>query len=175
LYFDSNLIFQGKHTRLVDLIEILVDRDFPMVKKDEVVAKLFEEIKEIEFYKEFYFHETVLDSNGKLNFSSYKYMSEFNCKRLKDYYGVPLSNHRNPELFMELKCYYYLHEEEILSESIRIDQSRFEEQLTTELLKQSYIDIYELGNIFYLHCREEGDKTFFILNDEKLLFAFEVK
>jgi hypothetical protein len=175
LYFDSNLIFQGKHIRLVDLIEILVDRDFPMVKKDEVIAKLFEEIKEIEFYKEFYFHETVLDSNGKLNFSAYKFMNQFNCERLKDCYLVPLSNHRNPELFAELKCHYYLHEEEILSESIRIGQSRFEEQLTTDLLKQCYIDVYEPDNTYYLHCKEEGDKTFFILNNEKLLFAFEVK
>ncbi|HXS37478.1 MAG TPA: hypothetical protein VN721_12310 [Flavipsychrobacter sp.] len=175
LYFESNLIFQGRHARLVDIIEVLVDRDFPLMKKDEVAAKLFEEIKKIDFYKEFYFHESALDKEGKLNLSAYRYISELNLKKMKACYLVPLSNHRNPELFMELKCHYYLHEEEIISESVRIDQGRFEGQLATDVLKQAYVDIYHPANLFYLHCREGGDKTFFILNGEKLLLAFEVK
>jgi hypothetical protein len=175
LYFDSNILFRVSDTKLIDLIEQLVSHELPIQKKDAIAAELFEMIQKIEYYKQFYFDETVLDKNGRLNLSSYELMQKINAERLKDSNLLPISEYSYPELFTVFRTYFHLHKEEIMALTKQITKPAFEEQLVTALLKHHYIDAYDAGNVFYQYTGEAGDRTYFILNKHELLFAFDVK
>jgi hypothetical protein len=174
LYFDSNILFRVSDTKLIDLIEQLVSNELPIEKKNTVAAELFEMVQTIEYYKQFYFDETVLDKDGRLNLSSYELMQKINTERLKNSNLLPISKYSYPELFTILRTHFHLHKEEIMTSSQIITKSAFEEQLITELLKYSYVYSYKDDNVFYLYRGESG-KTYFILNKDELLFAFDTK
>jgi hypothetical protein len=174
LYFDSNILFRVSDTKLIDLIELLVSHELPIEKKNAIAAELFELVQTIEYYKQFYFDETVLDKDGRLNLSSYELMQKINTERLKNSNLLPVSKYSYPELFTTLRSHFHLHQEEIMAASQIITKSAFEEQLVTELLKYSYVYSYKEDNVFYLHVSESG-KTYFILNKDELTFAFDTK
>lgn len=172
LYFDSNLLFQVRHVKLLDLIELLIKHDLPLTEKEGIAAELFILIKKIKFYEQFYFDEIVLDKNGKLNIASYKVMDKLNTERLQNSYLMPLSAYSYPELFTVLKRHFHLHKDKIMSSSQVIIREAFEEQLINDPLKRHYLDTYNNSNMFYVYTDEKGEKTYFILNKDKLLFAF---
>ncbi|HXD93891.1 MAG TPA: hypothetical protein VNX01_11815 [Bacteroidia bacterium] len=174
LYFDSNILFRASDTKLIDRIELLVSHELPIQKKDAIAANLFEMVQKIEYYKQFYFDETVLDKDGRLNLSSYELMQKLNTERLKNSNLLPISKYSYPELFVPLRSHFHLNQEEIMASSKVITKSAFEEQLITELLKYSYVYSYKDDNVFYLHTSEAGE-TYFILNKGELLFAFDTK
>ena len=175
LYFDSNILFQASDIKLIDLIEQLVSHELPIEKKNAIAAELFERVQRIEYYNQFYFDETVLDKNGRLNLSSYELMQKINTERLKNSNLLPISKYSYPELFTILRTYFHLHKEEIKALTKQITKSEFEEQLVTALLKHHYIDSYDADNMFYQYTGEAGDRTYFILNKDELLFAFDTK
>ncbi|MFI4919945.1 MAG: hypothetical protein ACHP65_10365, partial [Legionellales bacterium] len=143
LYFDSNILFRASDTKLIDLIELLISYELPIQKKDALAAELFEMVQKIEYYKQFYFDETVLDKYGRLNLSSYELMQKINTERLKNCNLLPISKYSYPELFTPLRSHFHLHKEEIMASSQVITKSAFEEQLVTELLKYSYVYSYK--------------------------------
>ena len=146
----------------------------PIEKKNTIAAELFEMVQKIEYYKQFYFDETVLDKDGRLNLSSYELMQKLNAEKLKNSNLLPISKYSYPELFTTLRSHFHLNQEEIMASSQVITKSAFEEQLITELLKYSYVYSYKEDNVFYLYTSESG-KTYFILNKDELLFAFDTK
>jgi len=174
LYFDSNILFRVSDTKLIDFIELLVSYEMPIEKKNTIAAELFEMVQKIEYYKQFYFDETVLDKDGRLNLSSYELMQKLNAEKLKNSNLLPISKYSYPELFTTLRSHFHLNQEEIMASSQVITKSAFEEQLITELLKYSYVYSYKEDNVFYLYTSESG-KTYFILNKDELLFAFDTK
>ena len=147
----------------------------PIEKKNTIAAELFEMVQKIEYYKQFYFDETVLDKDGRLNLSSYELMQKLNTEKLKNSNLLPISKYSYPELFTVLRTYFHLHKEEIMALTKVITKPVFEEQLTTELLKYSYVYSYKDDNTFYLYINEAEGKTYFILNNDELLFAFDTK
>ncbi|HKC69118.1 MAG TPA: hypothetical protein VKG26_12860 [Bacteroidia bacterium] len=175
LYFDSNILFRVSDAKLIDLIELLVSHELPIEKKNTIAAELFEMIQKIEYYKQFYFDEAVLDKDGRLNLSSYELMQKINTERLKNSNLLPVSKYGYPELFTILRTHFHLHREEIMASSQLITKTAFEEQLVTALLKHHYMDSYDADNMFYQYTGEAGDRTYFILNKDELLFAFDVK
>jgi hypothetical protein len=174
LYFDSNILFRASDTKLIDLIELLISPELPIEKKDAIASELFEAVQKIEYYERFYFDETVLDKNGRLNLSSYEVMQKINMERLESSRLLPISKYSYPELFTLLRTHFHLNLEEVMASSKLITKSEFEEQLVTELLKYSYVYSYKDDNVFYLYTGESG-QTYFIMNKNELLFAFDTK
>jgi hypothetical protein len=174
LYFDSNILFRANDTKLIDCIELLVSHELPIKKKYAIAADLFEMVQKIDYYKQFYFDETVLDKDGRLNLSSYELMQKINTERLKNSNLLPISKYSYPELFTILRSHFHLNQEENMASSKVITKTAFEEQLTTALLKHHYIDSYDADNVFYLYTGESGE-TYFIMNKDELLFAFDTK
>jgi hypothetical protein len=174
LYFDSNILFRASDTKLIDLIELLISHELPIEKKDAIANELFEAVQKIEYYEQFYFDETVLDKNGRLNLSSYEVMQKINMERLENSRLLPISKYSYPELFTLLRTQFHLNLEEVMASSKVITKAAFEEQLITELLKYHYVYSYHADNVFYLYTGESGD-TYFIMNKGELLFAFDTK
>jgi hypothetical protein len=175
LCFDSNISFQPQHKIILDYIELLLSTHLPNSTKDSIAPQLFNLIKKIKYYQKFYFDESVLDKNGRLNMSSYKLIQELTFDRLKQEgeYNVPISNYNFPDLFRVFENYFCLHQHDIMQHSKIISKNKFESQLINEDLKHQYVNIYNQTNTYFLHKAEQGYYTYFILRNNKLLFAFK--
>jgi|GEM_PF-2991598 hypothetical protein len=175
LYFDSSILFRASDTKLIDFIELLISHELPIEKKDAIASELFEAVQKIEYYEQFYFDETVLDKDGRLNLSSYEVMQKINMERLENSHLLPISKYSYRELFVVLRTHFHLNMEEVMACSKIITKSAFEEQLVTELLKYHYVYSYHADNVFYLYKGESAGDTYFIMNKGELLFAFDTK
>jgi hypothetical protein len=176
LCFDSNISFQLKHKVIVDYIELLISNHLPDSTKDSIATQLFNLIKKIKCYQKFYFDESVLDKNGKLNMSNYKLIQELTFAKLKqeDEYNVPISNYSFPDLFRVFENYFCIHKHDIMKHSKIITKVKFEGQLTNDTLKHEYVTIYNKSNLYFLHESNQIYHTYFILRNQKLQLAFKV-
>ena len=177
LCFDSNISFQLKHKVIVNYIELLLSNHLPDSTKNSIATQLFTIIKKIKYYQKFYFDESVLDKNGKLNMSSYKLIQEMTFDKLKQEgeYNVPISNYSFPDLFRVFENYFCIHKHDIMQHSKIISKNKFESQLINEELKHQYVNIYNQANIYFHHKAEQGYYTYFILRNNKLFFAFKTQ
>jgi len=175
LCFDSNISFQPQHKLIIDYLELLLSTHLPNSTKDSIAPQLFNLIKKIKYYQKFYFDESVLDKNGRLNMSSYKLIQELTFAKLKQEgeYDVPISNYSFPDLFRVFENYFCNNKDDIMQHSIIISKIKFESQLINKELKNQYVNIYARTHTFFQHKAEQGYYTYFILKKNKLIFAFK--
>lgn len=176
LYFDTNLSIQLEHKVIVEYIELLLSNYLPDSTKDSIALHLITLFKKIKYYHKFYFDESVLDKNGRLNMSSYKLIQEmtFNKLKLEDEYNVPISIYSFPDLFRVFENYFCIHKQEIMRHSKIISKIKFEGQLANDSLRNQYVTIYNKSNLYFLHESNQIYQTYFILRNHKLQFAFKV-
>ena len=175
LYFDSNILFRITDARLALLIEQLVSYKIPIEKKDRIAEQLFILIKEIGYYEQFYFDDTVLDKTGKLNFFMYEFKQRFYLERLDKCYEVPISATHNPEIYAIVRKYFHLHKEVLFETTKPITQAAFECQLCTDELKQAYVEEYDEENAFYIYTDNTDKVSYFIINNNELKLVFDLK
>lgn len=175
IYFDSNLVFKTK--KLKDLIELLISNDLPNETVEIIAAKLFTSVKRIKYYDQFYFDDSVLDKDGKLNINSYKLLQELNYEKMKSdgEDDVPVSRNNYPGLFSVINNQLCIHKNRIMKDSKSITKIQFESHLINDPLKFEYVNVYDNANKFYRHKSEEGYDTYFVLRNKTLQLAFRAK
>jgi hypothetical protein len=172
LYFDSNLIIRNSHHNIIENIQLLLSDHLPIVTQEFIANQLFNNIKKNRYYDQFYFNESVLNKDGKLNLSNYKITQEIIINNImnSEYY-VPLSDCSCQAMFAVLSNYFYKNERNITRNSKAITKSKFEANLVNETLQHTYVNIYHQSNSYNVHYEEYN--TYFILRENKLLFAFK--
>lgn len=177
LFFDSNISFQLKHKGIIDHIEMLLSNHLPIATRDFIATLLFSQVQKIKCYSKFYFDESVLDKNGKLNMSSYKLIQQLTFEKLRQdgEYNVPISMYSFPDLFREFENYFCTHQQNLMRQSKIISKAKFESYLINDALKNQYVNIYNNSNMFFVHLSEQGYYTYFVMRRNKLQFAFKTQ
>lgn len=174
LYFDSNLIIRNSHHNIIENIQLLLSDHLPLVTQEFIANQLFNNIKKNRYYDQFYFNDTVLNKDGKFNRNSYNIIQEIICNNIKNgEYYVPLSNSSYQDMFAVFSNYFYQNRRNIIRNSKPLSKSKFESNLVNEALQNHYVNIYDQSNCYNVHVYEEYN-TYFILRENKLLFAFKV-
>lgn len=176
--FDTNIVFRNEHNTIIECIELLLSNHLPANTIDVVATKLFTSIKRIKYYERFYFDDSVLDINGKLNANSYKLIQQLNYEKLKSdgEYNVPISHISFGDLFAVMNNQFCIHRRKIMEDSTRITKDEFESYLINDSLKTEYVKVYSDANKFYRHKSiEEGYDTYFVLRGINLFLAFRTK
>lgn len=177
LCFDSNIKFQLKHKTIIDLIELLLSNHLPEQTKDAVAQQLFNLILKEKEYQKFYLSDEVLNKEGKLMMDNYELIKQITYKKLKDVgkFNVPISVFHEPELFKVIEDHFCNDRECIMKQSNSISKIIFESKLITDELKHQYVNVYNYENKFYCHLAENGDSTYYILRNDKLIFAIKTQ
>lgn len=172
--FDSNLVFQNKHTVIISYIERIIMSKLPLDELENIATLLFKAIKMNSFYKQFYFSDSILNRNGKFHSASYNILNKIYLDKLCNSNNklIPFSKHYDFDLFKSLEIYYYSNRTHIDNSSIILNKTDFENQLITDLLKEYYLNVYDSSNAFHLHIDQFEIKTYFVLKNRKLIFAF---
>ena len=173
---DSNLVFHNKHTIINNHIEHIVVGNLSSDELEQTTSLLFNCIKLNSYYKQFYFSDSVLNKNGKLHSSSYNILNKITLDKLSNPNNklMPFSKHYNFDLFKSLETHYILNKVQIQISSTNINKNDFENLLITDLLKETYLSVYNNNNTFHLHIDEAGMKTYYALKNRKLVFAFMI-
>lgn len=174
--FDSNLVFHNKHAIINSYIEHIIVGNLSSDELEYTTTLLFNCIKSNSYYKQFYFSDSVLNKNGKLHSSSYNILNKITLDKLRNPNNklIPFSKHYNFDLFKSLETHYFLNKVQIKISSTIISKNDFENLLITDLLKDTYLNVYDKNNTFYLHIDEAGMKTYYTLKNRKLVFAFMI-
>jgi len=177
LSFDSNVKFQLKHKKIIGLIELLLSNHLPEQTKDAVAQQLFNSILKEKEYQKFYLSDEVLNKEGKLMMDNYELIKQITYKKLKDAgkFNVPVSAFHEPELFKVIEDHFCNERESIMEQSTSISKRLFESQLVTDELKHQYVSVYNNENKFYRHIAENGHSTYYILRNNKLIFAIKTQ
>lgn len=175
LCFDSNIKFQLKHKKIIDLIELLLSNHLQEQTKDALAKQLFNLIMKEKEYEKFYLSDEVLNKDGKLMMDNYELIKQITYKKLKAVgkFNVPLSAFYLPELFKVIEDHFCNERECIMKQSTSISKTIFESKLITDELKHQYVCVYNNENKFYHHIADNGNSTYFILLNHKLIFAIK--
>lgn len=174
--FDSNLVFHNKHTTINNYIERILIENLSCEELERTRVLLFNCIKLNPYYKQFYFSDSVLNRNGKFHYSSYNVLNNITLDKLSnsDNKLIPFTKHYDFDLFKSLETYYMLNRSHIKTTSTNIHKNDFENLLITDLLRDTYLSVYNNNNTFHLHIDEAGMKTYYTLKNRKLVFAFMI-
>lgn len=173
--FDTNLSIQSNPESIIKKIKLLISPGLPENEIDVLAQDIFEAIKVNPFYKQFYFSDQVLNRNGKFNLQYYNTLNKMNLKKISNdkLELIPMSETSYPELFEIFKKHFIINQSEIMNNSKEISKTDFEVQLVNNLLRYNYFNIYNLKKMFYKYEGSNNEETYFILNNENLVFAFD--
>ena len=177
LCFDSNIKFKLKHKAMIALIELLLSNHLPEETKDSVAQQLFNLIMKEKEYEKFYLSDEVLNRDGKLMMDNYELIKQITYAKLKDAgkFNVPVTAFHLPELFKVVEDHFCNNRDSIMEQSNSISKTVFEMQLITDELKHQYVNIYNNENKYYRHLAENGYSTYYILRNDKLIFAIKTQ
>ncbi len=174
LSIDSNLNFRGEP--VIDIIEKLIYMKLNNNEIEELAQELFEIIKTTPYFSQFYFSETVLNKDGKINMEYYKTLNKLTWKQIisNQHFLVPISETQLPELFRVFNEYFISNSSEIMNQSEALSKGEFENELTNDLLREEYVNVYDPSNLLYKYIDDEKkETTYFVLKNSQFVFGFK--
>lgn len=179
-YFDSNLSFQLRHTKLMDQLEALLNINLSDAERESKAKTFFDLIKKYQFYKKYYYTEEYLNKQGRLHMPTLQYFQQkatqqhkMKIEVLKNINALePHSDEYNARTFIMVKSEFYTAKTELMKISREISKHEFEKELKTNMLKDAYVAIHSAKNKYYV-CGDEKDCTYFILTGNKFKLFFD--
>jgi hypothetical protein len=153
-------------------IKQLTENNLNETKMKFYLMTYFIRMLKYDFSKYFILDNSVLDKYGKLNTSLLK----FYVKKYVDIYyykdamftlNEPYTTNYNTRLFDLLNK--EVDRKTMLDDSIAIDRSDFELELTTDLLKEAYVEEYDVNSVFYYQLNEDEDPNLKFYKDAYMM------